>query len=48
MKLMLVVIFFCVALGLFSRRLGVREHVAIAGAATVMTALYYLFSYRFM
>ena len=48
MNLMLVVIVLCVVLGLLVPRLGVREHVLVALLATAMTALYFLFSARFM
>lgn len=47
MNLMLAVIFLCVALGLFVRRLGVREQLLVVVIATTMTGLYF-FAERFM
>ena len=40
MLLMLGFLFGCVVLGVLARRLGTREHLAIALLATLMTALY--------
>jgi hypothetical protein len=48
MNLMLVVIFACVAIGLFARRFGPREYCLVAVVACAMTLLYFLFSERFM
>ncbi len=48
MNLMLVVIFLSVAIGLWAHRLGRRANLAIALLATLMTALYYFLSARFV
>ena len=47
MQLMLVVIFFSLALGLLMPRIGRREHAVICFVAVVMAALYF-FPTRFM
>jgi hypothetical protein len=47
MNLMLAVIFLCVALGLFARRIGGREQLAVVVIATMMAGLYF-FAQRFM
>ena len=48
MTLMLVMMFSCLGIGLFARRFGAREQVAIAGLAVAMTSLYFVFATRFM
>jgi hypothetical protein len=48
MNLMLTAIFLCVAIGLGARSYGGRQQWAIAFIATLMTALYFVFSARFM
>jgi hypothetical protein len=47
MNLMLTLIFCCIAVGLVAPRLGRREHLIIAGFATVATVLWFS-SRRFM
>jgi len=48
MTLMLAMMFSCVGIGLFARRFGTREQLAVAGLAVAMTALYLIFATRFM
>ena len=46
MTLMLVMMFSCLGIGLFARRFGTREQLAVAGLAVAMTALYFAFATR--
>ena len=48
MKLMLSVIFLCIAIGLFAPKMGRRESVAIFLVMAAMAGLYYRFGERFM
>jgi hypothetical protein len=48
MNLMLAVIFLCIAIGLYSPRIGRRESMAIFLAMVIMAGLYYRFGERFM
>jgi hypothetical protein len=48
MKLMLFVIFLCIAIGLIAPRIGRREVTAVFLIMAVMTGLYYQFGERFM
>jgi len=48
MKVMLAVIFLCLAIGLFSPRIGRREVVSIYLLMAIMAGLYYRFGERFM
>jgi len=48
MTLMLVMMFSCLGIGLFARRFGTREQLAVAGLAMAMTTLYFVFATRFM
>jgi hypothetical protein len=48
MKLMLCVIFLCIAIGLIAPRIGRRELAAIFLIMAVMAGLYYRFGERFM
>ena len=48
MKRMLAVIFSYLLVGLLSKRFGPRQHAAVAVLGTAMTALYLVFSNRFM
>jgi hypothetical protein len=45
---MLAVILSCIVVGLLARQIGAREQLLVTGLAVLMTALYYLFSYRFI
>lgn len=48
MKLMLWVIFLCIAIGLIAPRIGRRELAAVFLIMVVMASLYYRFGERFM
>jgi hypothetical protein len=48
MKLLLAVIFICIAIGLISPRMGRRESVLILLTMVAMAGLYYRFGERFM
>lgn len=48
MNLVLLMVFACVVLGLWTPRLGRRTHVIIGLLAVIITALYFFFSARFM
>ena len=48
MKLMLAVIFLCIAIGLLSPRIGRRESILIFLTMAAMAGLYYRFGERFM
>jgi len=48
MNLMLSAIIVCSVVGLFAPRFSRGTLVLLAGIATVMTALYYIFPLRFM
>ena len=48
MSLQLLMIFACVAVGLFAPRFGARQQIVVAALATAMTALYLIFGARFM
>lgn len=48
MKLLLAVVFICIAIGLFSPRIGRRESILIFLTMTAMAGLYYRFGERFM
>jgi len=48
MNLMLSVLVICAVIGLFAPRFNLKVYGALAGVATVMTALYYVLPLRFM
>jgi hypothetical protein len=48
MNLMLCFMFVCLGLGLLAGRFGARQRLAVTGLATLMTAVYYVFGYRYM
>ena len=48
MSLMLAMMFSCLGIGLFARRFGTREQMAVAGLAVAMTTLYLVYATRFM